>query len=828
MSPRRMNTVVPAAILITTFLYFWPFFFQGKIFWTTDPARWTPWSEVKESVRPHFQPDLALSYYPRRQFMALARENGEFPLWNPYSFCGTPYLADIQTQVFYPINWPLFLLSPERQFPLYLWIHCVIGAIGFYVLARSLGIVPVVCGIAAVAFGFNEYFYKNFGLPTFFAAAAWAPWCLWVTLRLVRRPNAATALLGALIWCQEFLAGQPQTAVHTVYATLTILAVNLLLREGSTGRWRRVVGYGSMMCVLALGIAAAQILPTAELARHSARADLSYETVASGAFQSVDLLRLLVPDFFGSSQTSDVWTGRFGDEDEHFHRTSFSSLSAGTPLFLLALLGLVFGIRRENRGRVLPWLVLLLVTCGIAFATPLLQVAHRFLPGFAVARVDRLANWIVLAQFVTAAWGAHFLLREYGRVFWIRAFGVAAVVICVAGFFFVRSHAAELPAILNADPLEGRRAGDRLMPETVEGIVTRTGWAAGFGIVTGLMLLAPVPVVRALAPLVLGASHLILVGLAYQGAKDPGAAHSLTPSIENLVSVLDEGDAGGGRLMRFQRDPGSKDATSRVLPPSTNVPFRIRDVQGYNALSNRLVGETLERATGENLFSHGIWTGRRIVAPQSELALDLPLWDVLAVRALVMKGTPGRYTFGGRGWTVRGTDDFTLWEKGDFLPRIRLAPVAVGVTEETMRRNLAFRRVPGRVAPIEPAREVLWVGEGSLDAPDAAPGSVHVLYDGLNRIEVETNAATEQMLVVADTYMEGWEATVDGEPREILPVFGVVRGVVVPAGEHSVVMRYRPHSFRNGLLISGVSWIVMVLVYVRSRRRGKANGEIDV
>lgn len=828
MSPRRTNTIVVGAILITTFLYFWPFFFQGKIFWTTDPARWTPWSEVKESVRPHFQPDLALSYYPRRQFLTLAHENGEFPLWNPYSFCGTPYLADIQTQLFYPVNWPLFLLSPERQFPLYLWIHCVIGAIGFYVLTRSLGIVPVVCGLTAVAFGFNEYFYKNFGLPTFFAAAAWAPWCLWITLRLVRRPNAANALLGALIWCQEFLAGQPQTAVHTVYATLTILAMNLLVREGGTGRWRRVLGYGTMMSVLAVGIAAVQLLPTAELVRHSARSDLSYETVASGAFQSVDLLRLLVPDFFGSSQSSDAWSGRFGDEDEHFHRSSFSSLSVGTPLFLLALLGLVFGLRKENRSRVLPWLVLMLVTYSLAFATPLLQLAHRFLPGFAVARVDRLANWIVLAQFVTAAWGAHFLLREYGRVFWIRAFGIAAIVICTAGFFYVRSHAVELPAILNADPVEGRRAGNDLLPETAEGIVMRTGWAAGFGIVAGLLLLIPVPVVRSLALVVLGAFHLIWVGLAYQGAKDPSAAHSLTPSIEKLVAVLDEGDDGGGRMMRFQRDPGSKDITSRVLPPSTNVPFRIRDVQGYNALSNRLIGEVLERATGENLFSHGIWSSRRIVAPQSELTLDLPLWDVLAVRALVSKGSPDRYSFGRRRWTLRGTDDFTVWEKNDFLPRIRLAPMAAGVTEEVMRRKLTHRRVPGRTIPIDPASEVLWVGEGSLGSRGAVPGTVRVLYDGLNRIEVETEAATEQMLVVADTYMTGWQATVDGEPCEILPVFGVVRGVVVPAGSHSVIMQYKPHSFRNGLLATGASWIVMILVYVRSRRPGQANGEIDV
>lgn len=824
MSLKRTNAIVLAAIVVTTFLYFWPFFFQGKIFWTTDPARWTPWSEVKEHELPHFQPDLALSYYPRRQFLALARENGEFPLWNPYSFCGTPYLADIQTQVFYPINWPLFLLTPERQFPLYLWMHCMLGAIGFYLLVRLLGITPVICGLAAVAFGFNEYFYKNFGLPTFLAAAAWAPWCLWITLRLVRRPHATNAMLGALIWCQEFLAGQPQTAVHTVYATLTVLAVTLAFESGVAGRWRRVLGYGTMMSVLAVGIAAVQILPTAELARHSARSDLSYETVASGAFQSVDVLRMLVPDFFGSSQTKDAWGGRFGDEGEHFHRTSFSSLSIGTPLALLAIFGVVFGMRKGNRSRVWPWLVLLLVTCGLAFATPLLQVAHRFLPGFAVARVDRLASWIVLAQFVTAAWGAHFLLRESARAQWVRITGVLAAVLCAGGYIYVRSHAVDMPTILHADSLE-RRAGDGLLPETADGIVRRTGWAAGFGIATGALLLIPVPAVRALVPLLLGASHLIWVSLAYQGAKDPAAAHSMTPSIENLAAILNEGDTGGGRMMRFQRDTGGKDITSRVLPPSTNVPFRIRDIQGYNALSNRLVGEALQHATGENLFSHGIWSGRRIVAPQSELVLDHPIWDVLAMRALVSKGAPSRYRFGGRGWSVRGADDFSVWEKKKYLSRFHLVPMGRGVTDHELQRRLAFRKIPGRIAPIEPAREVLWVGEGTHGSPGANPGTVRVIHDGFNRIELQTTAPTEQILVVADTYMVGWEATVDGESHEILPLFGVVRGVALSPGPHTVIMEYKPRSFRNGLIATSVSWIVMAFVFVRNRRRGQANGE---
>ena len=61
------------------------------------------------------------------------------------------------------------------------------------------------------------------------------------------------------------------------------------------------------------------------------------------------------------------------------------------------------------------------------------------------------------------------------------------------------------------------------------------------------------------------------------------------------------------------------------------------------------------------------------------------------------------------------------------------------------------------------------------------------------------------LVVLTDAHYPGWEATLDGEPVRILRANLDFRAVVVPAGIHEIEMRYRPASFRTGILLAGLS-----------------------
>jgi hypothetical protein len=61
------------------------------------------------------------------------------------------------------------------------------------------------------------------------------------------------------------------------------------------------------------------------------------------------------------------------------------------------------------------------------------------------------------------------------------------------------------------------------------------------------------------------------------------------------------------------------------------------------------------------------------------------------------------------------------------------------------------------------------------------------------------------LLVVSEVAYPGWIARVDGEVTEIYPANGVLRGVYLSGGEHTVEMTYQPPAIVWGLGISIVS-----------------------
>jgi len=61
-------------------------------------------------------------------------------------------------------------------------------------------------------------------------------------------------------------------------------------------------------------------------------------------------------------------------------------------------------------------------------------------------------------------------------------------------------------------------------------------------------------------------------------------------------------------------------------------------------------------------------------------------------------------------------------------------------------------------------------------------------------------------------YPDGWKATVDGEPLDLLRADWTLRAAVLPAGEHEVTMRFEPESYRIGAGVSRASSISLILI----------------
>ena len=72
-------------------------------------------------------------------------------------------------------------------------------------------------------------------------------------------------------------------------------------------------------------------------------------------------------------------------------------------------------------------------------------------------------------------------------------------------------------------------------------------------------------------------------------------------------------------------------------------------------------------------------------------------------------------------------------------------------------------------------------------------------------------------LVIRETWDPGWRAAIDGSPSEIQAKNGVFLSVVVPKGNHQLILSYDPAEVRLGLAISLVSLVLVILVLTEIR-----------
>jgi hypothetical protein len=87
--------------------------------------------------------DLASFFYPIHVFVSESLHAGEWPLWNPHLFAGMPFAADIQSGLFYPLNWVFWLLGypiSYEKVEMLVLVHYWLAASFTYAFVRSLGL----------------------------------------------------------------------------------------------------------------------------------------------------------------------------------------------------------------------------------------------------------------------------------------------------------------------------------------------------------------------------------------------------------------------------------------------------------------------------------------------------------------------------------------------------------------------------------------------------------------------------------------------------------------------------------------------------------------
>jgi uncharacterized membrane protein YfhO len=102
-----------------------------------------------------------------------------------------------------------------------------------------------------------------------------------------------------------------------------------------------------------------------------------------------------------------------------------------------------------------------------------------------------------------------------------------------------------------------------------------------------------------------------------------------------------------------------------------------------------------------------------------------------------------------------------------------------------------------------------------LESP-AGEAVVQVVSYQPEQVALDVALDAPGVLVLADTWYPGWQATVDGEPAALLRANYLFRAVLLPAGQHRVLFEYRPATLGRGAGISLAAALVLLAVVVWS------------
>jgi len=740
--------------------------------------------------------DTMTFFLPMYAFLGERLRSGDIPGWNPHQFAGMPFAGDPESGWMYLPAMLLFtLLPPVAAFTALVVVHLALGGLATYAFARSLGLVALPALVAATAFAFSAFAEFSACCTVFAQLTAWLPLALLGVERMVR---AGSPLGRAGWWCLTGLAISQMIAgwfgQGAYYGLLTVggfLAYRTLIAPPHRIQTRlaNLLLHGVASLALGLGLAAAGILPRLDALSRSTLAGGDYRAFAPYAAQPSDWSLATVLNQILSLDAAEM---RF---------------YAGGATVALAVVALPLIGRRYCA----PFFAFTAVIAVVLAASPTpLHHVFYLLPRFQLIH-------------------EHHSYRVLTIVYLAVALLAGAT---VAALPTLRRHrwrlliVAPLPFLLLRFA-QTARVGTDIDRSTVVATVAVV-------LLLAIYAVSPVAAVRRLVPVLL----LLAVFVDPAGWRlhwDRATATRQNAQAEAHIDAYTTVSEAAAFLQARQGDApvrffGYEHAvlTEPRDPQRLNGRFRSED-QVMLLLNNRGHSLGLDDIQGYNplqIARYTTYVTAMNEAPQEyhEIhalpgAFDSPLLAALNARYVVVPtaippGRPDLLHLSQRYPTVHADRRVRVIENPDAFPRAWLVHAAEHVPPGQALARLTSGNIdlattavlesapPEMSSPTDPTNDVVTLQRYTPDA-----------------IALISRTDAPGMVVLSEVYDPNWTAYVDGEPVPLLVANHTFRAVAVPAGEHTLELRYESRPLQIGLLVTGFTALVMLGVAVALTRR---------
>ncbi len=731
--------------------------------------------------------DVLRMLFPWKEFAVESLKNGQIPLWNPYNFSGTPFLANFQNGFFYPFNFLFLLFSKLDAWTLYILSQPIFSAIFTYLFLKELKISKLSSIFGGLVFTFSSYMvvwmeYGNIG-----HSIIWLPFLLFLTERLINKKSIGYSILFISALTLSILAGYIQTSIYLFIFSLIYMLFRLYQEKKLKAK---ALLHLSFLFVLPVFISSIQLFPTIELFLYSARVAYSLDAISKLLIPPMHIATFFAPDFFGNPATRNYFL-----EGTYIERVSYIGV---IPILFFAL----------AMGRKVPKIFwFFLVSCVavllLSFNNPISIFLYSFkIPVLSTGVPTRIMYIFGFSAAICSAIGFDMWLKQKN----IRI--LLQIVILSAVYIILWLSVLLIPKI---------ESNPQLLQNLL--ISKRNLILPTFTFLGGLCIL--------MTSRFVGRKHLLgFVFIAILLFEQFYFFRKITPFSPKeffypntpILSKLKE-------IQGIERMWGFEDG---YIEANIQTHEKIFSADGYDPLFIKRYAELVN--SGRNGKLEPVPRSYVIIPPSSGESLKNNhyrnvLLDLLGVKFILNKNEPlgeknepDYLAFPQEEYSlIYQKPPWQIYKNNNTLPRFFL-------TDNFIIENDKDKIISKLYDHKRDAKTV--VLEEDLNIPiQKGKGKVSLIKYSSNKISFSVETRSNNILFLSDSFFPGWKAYVDGKETKIYRANYAFRAIVVPSGKHTVIFSFNPRSFYIGTSVTLATIMVIMLYIAINKMRGKNAGK---
>lgn len=774
---KKIFTIPFLFFFFVTLLFFNSFFFQSKLPIPSDTiiGLYFPYRDLYAKEYPRGLPfknfqitDPVRQQYPWKLLSVDIIRNNNLPTWNPYSFAGTPLLANFQSAAFYPLNLLFFAIPFSLAWSIFIIIQPVLAMVFMYFYLRHLKLSTGSSLLGSIGFAFCGFFVSWMEWGNVVSTGLWLPLILLSIDKLIQSSLRATKGSAAiqlrllrrwmlprndvLFWSfififsltSSFLAGHLQTSFYSFLVSF----LYFLTRWVQFGKNKKLLFIYLILNTLFLILTAVQWIPTLQFILLSAR-NLDQNWHNPGWFVPFqNLTQFIAPDFFGNPSTLNYWgVWNYGE---------FIGYIGFIPL-IFALLAIIF-----NRRKIV-WFFTGIFLLSLIFALPTIfaKIPFKFsIPFLSTTQPTRLLYLADIALCILAAFGFEYFLKNKKKII----VPISIIGIFLLSFWSYTFFNPQLPSLMQTDNINLEVTKNNLKLPTLLFAISIFIFTLYFLFEKRFKYTKTLILITILIVTVFDLYRFTSKYITFADSK------YLFPNTKILS------------FLREQKEPFRVIATdSRVFPPNFSIIYKIQTLDGYDPLFTKRYAElsaAIARGKPDITPPFGF---NRIITTQRYQSHLVDLLNVKYILSLT-EMDPKNYR------KIIKEGETTLYENLNVFPRAFFVNKIVAANSKQEAIDALFDK--GLNLKLVGVVEKYPKNE---ESKKFTKGKVIKIDYTENKVVIYTKNNGEGFLILSDSFYPTWHAKVcsknktDCKETKIYLTNYNFRGVIVPSGNHSVI-----------------------------------------